>query len=85
MAWFLSLSCICDLENLELVGSHKDKCPSHAYVVKELMLFSIRQSVLIIQVLKPLKNPRLSRALFGQKGNSLYATFKFSVNCELVE
>lgn len=59
VAWFLSLSCLCDLENLGLVGSHKDKCPSHAYAVKELMTFSIGRSVQVVQVLKPLKSPRL--------------------------
>lgn len=39
--WLGSMACLCDLENLELVGSNKDKCFSYAYVVHVLITFSM--------------------------------------------
>lgn len=59
MAGLLSLFCLGDLENLELVRSHKGKCHICAYAVKELINFSIGQSVQTVQVLKRLKKSRL--------------------------
>lgn len=35
------MACLCDLEDLELVGSDKDKRFSHAYVVQDLITFSM--------------------------------------------
>lgn len=74
------MACLCDLENLELVGTNEDKCSGHAYVVLELMPY---HGAKCSKGLKPLKKSSPVSGFIKQE--TLFVLCKLSVNHGSVE